>query len=194
MCGSFFCPFHLHAFVKATCHTRSNAKVLQCFERDGGCDTDGPAGSRKPWFPLSSIVETFTFLPSHVASCHLLLCFVLPDNYSPISVIHLQLPTNELEIPFLAWTDSLVSPTLSVVILLQILWYLTDFLKLQLVHLCDKVRLSPLSAEMWPRCVAMHRHANETKNLWCFLMAGFPGLSCAVSSTATPVCWSVHPL
>lgn len=86
-----------------------------------------------------------------------------------------------------------MSPTLPLVMLLQILWYLTDLVKLQLVRLCDKARLSPFSAEMWPRCVAMHRHAKKMKNLWCFLMAGFPGLSCAVSRTATPACWSICP-
>lgn len=67
-----------------------------------------------------------------------------------------------------------MSPALPVGILLQILRYLTNVCMLQLVHLCDKVRLSAFSVEVWPTYVAAVQHADEMQNLWCFLIPGFP--------------------
>lgn len=66
-----------------------------------------------------------------------------------------------------------MSPALPLGILLQILGYLKNIGTLQLVHLFDKGRLSAFNMEMWPTYVALLQHADETQNLWCFLVPGF---------------------
>lgn len=162
-------------FVNTMFLTRQNAQVMPGFERDRGCDISSPARSGKSWFPVSSVVGTFSFSCGFLPTvCFLFffpwqLFFYFIRSYCS----HLQINYKSLFLhgPRALWAQHLQLNTVANLVIFD--KCLCALAYAFMIKLCDKVRLPAFNVEIWTMHVAALQNADKMQNLQCFPIAGF---------------------